>query len=85
MAKDEDEGPGLLMAEVCDLAETVVVKRSRKVLLHEKNVTPKLSGDHNGSWYLNTGASNHMTGCKEKFLELEYDVEGSVKIGRAHV
>ncbi|XP_073353398.1 uncharacterized protein [Aegilops tauschii subsp. strangulata] len=26
-------------------------------------------------------ASNHMTGCKEKFLELEYDVQGSVKFG----
>ncbi|KAI5022415.1 hypothetical protein ZWY2020_059145 [Hordeum vulgare] len=49
LANKEDEGPGLLMADVCDLAETVVVKPSRKVLLHEKNVTPKLSGDYNVS------------------------------------
>ena len=43
LAKQEGKGPGLLMAEVCDLAEMVVVKPSRKVLLHEKKVTPKLS------------------------------------------
>ena len=78
LAKQEDERPGLLMAEVCDLVQTAVVKPNRKVLLHEKKVTPKLSGSQNVSWYLDTGASNHMTGCKEKFLELEYDVQGSV-------
>ena len=42
---------------------------------------PKLSGSQNVLWYVDTGASNHMTGCKEKFLELEYDVQGSVKFG----
>ena len=69
------------MAEVCDLVQTTVVKPNRKVLLHEKKVTPKLFGSQNVSWYLDTGANNHMTGCKEKFLELEYDVQGSVKFG----
>ena len=81
LAKQEDERPCLLMAEVCDIVQTAVVKPNRKVLLHKKKVTPKLSGSQNVLWYLDTGASNHMTGCKEKFLELEYDVQGSVKFG----
>ena len=54
---------------------------NRKVLLHEKKLTPKLFGSQDVSWYLDTGASNHMMGCKEKFLELESDVQGSVKFG----
>ena len=57
LAKQEDDDPALYMAEVCDLVQTVVVKTNRKVLLHEKKATPKLSrkdtrdqgdrGDHN--------------------------------------
>jgi hypothetical protein len=81
LAKREDDEPALLMAKVCNLAQTVVKKPNRKVRLQEKKVIPKLSGNQNMSWYLDTGASNHMTGCKEKFLELELSVEGSIKFG----
>ena len=81
LVKQEDEGLGFFMVEVCDFVETVVVKLIRKVLFYEKNVIFKLSGDYNVSWYFDTGVSNYMTGCKEKFFELEYDVEGSVKFG----
>jgi hypothetical protein len=81
LAKQEDDDPTLLMAEVCNLSQSVVEKSNRKVRLQEKNFIPKLSGNQNMSWYLDTGASNHMTGCKEKFLELELNVEGSVKLG----
>src|ERR1041385_1846755 len=81
LATQEDDNSGLLMAAVCEIVNTVVAKPTREVLLHEKKVVPKLSGNQNVSWYLDTGASNHMTGCKEKFLDLEYDVKGSVKFG----
>jgi len=30
-------------------------------------------------WYLDSSASNHMTGSKEAFFELDYDVTGTVK------
>ena len=44
LATQEDDDPTHYMAEVCDLARTVVAKPTRKMLLHEKKATPKLSG-----------------------------------------
>ena len=61
--------------------DLMVEKPNRKVRLDERKVTPKLYGNQNMSWYLDTGSSNHMTGCTEKFLELELNVEGSEKFG----
>nr|GEV99809.1 hypothetical protein [Tanacetum cinerariifolium] len=51
-----------------------------------ESVTPKLrtsGGDTNQSkiWYLDTGASNHMTGDKGKFRDLNMKVQGHVKFG----
>jgi hypothetical protein len=33
------------------------------------------------SWYLDTGASNHMTGRSDKFTELDRSVKGRVRFG----
>ena len=49
--------------------------------MNERKVIPKLKGTQVLSWYLDNGASNHMTGCREKFIELDNKITGSVKFG----
>ncbi|KAH7670376.1 RNA-directed DNA polymerase protein [Dioscorea alata] len=55
------------------------------VLLNEEGTLPKMHYDKNGDnediWYLDNGASNHMTGHCEKFQELDEAVTGRVRIG----
>jgi hypothetical protein len=53
--------------------------------LHEEKVVPRLTGEQSKLWYLDTGASNHMIGCEEKFAELDRLVKGSVKFEDGHV
>ncbi|GKG10523.1 hypothetical protein Tco_0341923, partial [Tanacetum coccineum] len=57
-----------------------------RVLLNEENVTPQLrthgaAPNQSRVWYLDTGASNHMTGDKYKFKNLNEMVQGYVKFG----
>ena len=40
-----------------------------------------VGGKQEQRWYLDSGASNHMTGSKVAFSELENDVTGKVKFG----
>lgn len=56
------------------------------VFLKEEKVVPELhlTGGReftSGTWYLDNGASNHMTGDPGKFLELDEGVTGRVKFG----
>ncbi|KAL7606242.1 hypothetical protein Lser_V15G14746 [Lactuca serriola] len=57
-----------------------------EVFLNEENVTPQLRSQGNtfnqsSMWYLDTGASNHMTGDKCKFRNLNESIQGYVKFG----
>ena len=51
------------MAETCVLSHAI---QNEQVLLYEDKVVPKINNTQDKAWYLDTGASNHMTDCIEK-------------------
>lgn len=75
LAADEDE-PALLLS-VCGK------KITNMVLLNEEKVYPNRLKENEDTniWYLDNGASNHMTGSKELFAELDENVTGQVRFG----
>ncbi|CAM0884436.1 unnamed protein product [Alopecurus aequalis] len=60
-----------------------VADRVENIFLHERKVKPKLGAVNSKSstWYLDSGASNHMTGCRETFVVLDESIKGIVKFG----
>ncbi|GJS30558.1 zinc finger, CCHC-type containing protein [Tanacetum coccineum] len=65
---EEDLEPTLLMA--------ILEDEEQKVSLHEKDVGYKET-NMDSLWYLDNGASNHMTGVREHFKELDEKVSGN--------
>ncbi|GJW74520.1 zinc finger, CCHC-type containing protein [Tanacetum coccineum] len=76
---EEDLEPTLLMAILEDLEQMKEVE-DQKVSLHEEDVGYKETSKES-LWYLDNGASNHMTGVREHFKELDEKVSGKVKFG----
>ncbi|GKA03705.1 zinc finger, CCHC-type containing protein [Tanacetum coccineum] len=69
---EEDLEPTLLMA--------IIEVEEQEVSLHEENIGYKET-NMNSLWYLDNGASNHMTGIREHFKELDEKVSGKVRFG----
>nr|GEU97452.1 zinc finger, CCHC-type [Tanacetum cinerariifolium] len=71
--KKEDLEPTLLM-------ETLEEEEYDKVSLHQEDVGYKET-NMDSLWYLDNGASNHMTGIREHFKELDEKVRGKSILG----
>nr|GEX53165.1 zinc finger, CCHC-type [Tanacetum cinerariifolium] len=69
---EEDLEPTLLMA--------ILEDEEQNVSLHKEDVGYKET-NKNSLWYLDNGASNHMTGVREHFKEINEKVSGKVKFG----
>ena len=83
MPAEEDDAPTLLMAQV----NAVVAEPERvggHILLNEERARVCL-GDKSEPvdvpWYLDTGASNHMTGDRSVFADLDENIAGTVRFG----
>nr|GEY72719.1 ribonuclease H-like domain, reverse transcriptase, RNA-dependent DNA polymerase [Tanacetum cinerariifolium] len=79
---EEDIEPTLLMAILEDSIEEKHVKEvdEQKVSLHEEDVGYKET-NMDSLWYLDNGASNHMTGVREHFKEFDEKFSGKVRLG----
>ncbi|XP_071685113.1 uncharacterized protein [Lolium perenne] len=58
------------------------------IFLNEENakvVPGPVAGQLDSTWYLDTGASNHMTGDRAAFAELDEAVRGNVRFGDGSV
>ena len=58
------------------------IEEHRKVFLNETNLeVNKITTNDESLWYLNNGASNHMTEVKDHFNEIDEKITGNVRFG----
>jgi hypothetical protein len=83
---EEEDGPALFLASAGVNAAPPLSPAA--VHLVEKKVVAQLEGGAGrdvGLWNLHTGATNHMTGAREVFTELNTNINGTVRFGDGSV
>ncbi|WVZ70894.1 hypothetical protein U9M48_019523 [Paspalum notatum var. saurae] len=82
---EEDEGPALLMAQVCALQGVEAEAQGKQLDINDPHAQVLLGEDkaktEQRRWYLDSSTSNHMTGRREAFAELDTAITSSVKFG----
>jgi hypothetical protein len=60
-----------------------VISSSAEVEIHEEKVFAHLDEEERdvGTWVLDTGATNHMSGCRAAFMKIDTAVLGTVRFG----
>jgi transposase InsO family protein len=84
----DDDGPALLMATVMarkDAPTRFTHGPSVHVDMVEEHVFLTKDEHRDDSWFLDTGASNHMTDHRSVFAEMDTNVTGTVKFGDGSV
>jgi hypothetical protein len=83
LAQAEEETPSLFMAVVQPSVKTVHdAHRVEHVYLNEHKVLLDFDDEQQEmNWYLDTGASNHMTGYANIFSDYTRDIVGSMRFG----
>ena len=76
-AADIETG-ALMVAQVCTVIRSPI-KHTPTVFLNQERVFPGVYSE--GAWILDTGATNHMTGCSEALSSLDKSVRGAVRFG----
>ena len=80
MAQIDDDEPTLLLAK-CVKEEGMVMLTDENKSIHSTVTKNDKKAVGTNVWYLDNGASNHMTGFKEKFTDLDETITGVVHFG----
>ncbi|WVZ71914.1 hypothetical protein U9M48_020443 [Paspalum notatum var. saurae] len=88
--KTEEVEPVLLMAQACTLASRAEEVFTAPLQLEEPRAQVLLGAEGEQKveaerWYLDTDASNHVTGSRAAFAELDSTVTGTVRFGDNNV
>jgi hypothetical protein len=95
-ADDDDDEHTLLMASFCALHDIEAKEEAEEAVKAEQRTAsttvdldePRaqvhlgaVGGEQEQKWYLDSGTSNHMTGSKAAFSELDGSITGTAKFG----
>lgn len=84
-----DDEPALLVAELkhyTNITDVRMMLHNTGTVKATTNIGKEIESKiEENIWYLDNGASNHMTGHREKFTKLDESVAGQVKFGDGSV
>jgi hypothetical protein len=80
----QDEEEASLMLASATLIRLEVISSNAEVEIHEEKVFTHLDEEKEcdtGTWVLDTGVTNHMSGCRAMFMKINTVVLGTVRFG----